>query len=90
MYIVFLYLVGVVAGRLTTILSSTKSRQRDCVNVAVGIIGALFGGLVLTRALAAPGAPTSFSVAAALLAAGAAGSLLISLTWLRKWHERGR
>ncbi|MFA5962455.1 MAG: hypothetical protein WC804_00425 [Sphingomonas sp.] len=89
MHILLLYLVGIVAGGVTTIACRTKSRQRGFLNVAAGIFGALFGGLFLARAFGASTALNSF-IGAALLAAGAAGLLLLWLTLLRNWYERRR
>lgn len=90
MYIVFLFLVGVSLGRLTTIVSGTRRRPRDHLNVCIGIVGALFGGLALARAIGAPTALNAVNGIAALMAAGTAGLLLLSITLLRNWIERRR
>ncbi len=83
MHIIVLYLVGIILGRLTSILTGWRSRQRDFVNVSTGILGALFGGLFLAHALGAPTELRSLNGIAVMLAVATAALLLALLSLLR-------
>lgn len=89
MHILLLYLVGITLGRLTSFKAGRCTQLRDFINISAGIVGALFGGLFLARAIGTPIALQSFNIGALLLSAASAALMLTMLTLLRRRFGRG-
>jgi uncharacterized membrane protein YeaQ/YmgE (transglycosylase-associated protein family) len=70
-------ILGALAGWIASIITGTSARVNGAMNVVVGIIGAIIGGLVL-ELLGSP-APSGFNLAS-LLTAILGAVILLSLT----------
>lgn len=68
-------ILGALAGWIASMLTGANSQVNGWMNIVVGVIGAIIGGLALQ--IMGVAAPTGFSLASLLMATAGAAILLI-------------
>lgn len=87
MYVVWL-LIGVVAGFVASLIGR-QSRNSMLINMAIGIVGALVGGLALTRDPSAGAHQQGFfQFGSSLTAIAGAAILLLVFNLVRRGSQR--
>jgi uncharacterized membrane protein YeaQ/YmgE (transglycosylase-associated protein family) len=90
MITLLLFILGGWVGGVAIILAGLQRHQERFNTVSAGILGALFGGLYLPRALWDDGAPSATSFTLALLIAAVFTTVLQGLRRLGQWGARDR
>lgn len=89
MYIVLLLVLGGVIGWLASLIMRTDAQQGIILNIVVGIIGALLGGILISPMVGVPSMTQgSFSIGALLVSLAGAVILLAIINLFRRGAVR--
>jgi uncharacterized membrane protein YeaQ/YmgE (transglycosylase-associated protein family) len=72
-------IIGAIAGRLASIVMGTNARQTLLMDVVIGIVGAIIGGLLLGLFDVGPGGITGFNIPS--LVTALIGAVVLLFLW---------
>jgi uncharacterized membrane protein YeaQ/YmgE (transglycosylase-associated protein family) len=89
MNVIIWLVVGIVVGRVASMVMNARARELVLLNVAVGVVGALFGGWLLSPLVdTGPVGQGDLSLSSLLVSFAGAGVLLILVNLVRQATER--